>query len=407
MSFSTEVDIKNYVASGSSNVFAFPYLFLDDAHIIVIRTNLDGSEDLLVLSTDYTLTGEGDPAGGNVTITTGNPVAGAKITIYRDVPDIQGDDYPSGLKYFLPKAEGTFDKNAMKIQRLKSRVDKTVGRGPTDTASIPTVDELLAATTNNALVPVTVKINEVAGVGKGKFLYKNGSSQGIVQVGLTDNTDLVKARAYCCAAEGGSNGDTITAYRMGSITEHNTSGFSTAGATLYLSTGGNTTEAKPATGFILPVAILRKIDATDGIMDVNLPDIMFEHLQTKETAIIVVLDDTSVAVVDGLASIPIKPEWSGLELIRSYFSVDTPGVATASETMAIQIRRKRGAVEVDMLSVKVTLAEALYHASNGTVNPTNAGVLVGDRLKIDIDAIHLDTAALGLQGTLTFGPPIP
>lgn len=61
---------REHTASAGQTVFPVPYPFQDNADIKVVRINLDGSETTLAEPAHYTLTGAGNPAGGQYVLTT-------------------------------------------------------------------------------------------------------------------------------------------------------------------------------------------------------------------------------------------------------------------------------------------------------------------------------------------------
>lgn len=106
--------------------------------------------------------------------------------------------------------------------------------------------------------------------------------------------------------------------------------------------------------------------------------------------------DASVATGDGVVFAGIGAEYNGWKIVDVTAYVDTLGTPTGSETTDIQLRRKRLAASVDVLTTKVTLDDTEYYAADGSVNTANNTLATGDRLFIDIDNTQLTTAPLGL-----------
>ena len=75
--------------------YPVPFLFFTDGDLVVVVKDDTGLEDLQVLDTDYTVTGEGDPNGGNMLMTWAVPVT-STVTIFRDVPATQLTSYEEG-----------------------------------------------------------------------------------------------------------------------------------------------------------------------------------------------------------------------------------------------------------------------------------------------------------------------
>ena len=114
-----------YVGNGSTTVFAYTFRILDEAHLTVIKTAVDGADTTLTLTTDYTVSGVGDAAGGNVTMVTA-PAAGEKITILRGVPLTQGTDWQNQGPFYAETVEDAVDKLTMAVQQLSERVDRAL-----------------------------------------------------------------------------------------------------------------------------------------------------------------------------------------------------------------------------------------------------------------------------------------
>jgi hypothetical protein len=89
---------------------------------------------------------------------------------------------------------------------------------------------------------------------------------------------------------------------------------------------------------------------------------------------------------------------NGLKLVDAIAGVHTLGT---SNTLDVQIRRRRSSTDNDMLSTKITISAAEYYARDGVINATYQAIATGDRIFIDVDAIH-GTPAKGLYVTLVF-----
>ena len=111
--------------------------------------------------------------------------------------------------------------------------------------------------------------------------------------------------------------------------------------------------------------------------------------------------DAACEAGDGVVAFPIPASMNGMNLINVVATVTDKGV---TGTMDVQIRRQRGAAEVDMLSTKVTVGDE-YFAQDGVVNTSNDDVATGDQIFCDIDAIHSGTAADGCSVIAEFRLP--
>lgn len=111
-----------YLGAGTRGPFTIPFYFLDNAHIKAVKTHIITLvETPLVLTTDFTLTGVGNPDGGALTLTIGhgNLSSSYKLTIYRDPDALQLTDLTPYDKFPAESVEATVDKATMLIQRLR------------------------------------------------------------------------------------------------------------------------------------------------------------------------------------------------------------------------------------------------------------------------------------------------
>lgn len=79
-----------YNGNGTTGPFAYAFKILQSSDLTVYVTSATGVITYLTLNVDYTVTGAGNDAGGNVTLTSGSlcPV-GAGLTIQRNLPLVQ------------------------------------------------------------------------------------------------------------------------------------------------------------------------------------------------------------------------------------------------------------------------------------------------------------------------------
>ncbi|MFA5165572.1 MAG: hypothetical protein WC481_08445, partial [Candidatus Omnitrophota bacterium] len=109
-----------------STVFAVPYYFLADEDLTVIKVTIATSaESTLVLDTDYTVAGEGDPAGGTVTLT--DPLLDEyNLIIRREVELTQGTDFKEGEGQPAETLEECLDRLTMMCQQLQEQIDRDI-----------------------------------------------------------------------------------------------------------------------------------------------------------------------------------------------------------------------------------------------------------------------------------------
>jgi hypothetical protein len=96
---------------------------------------------------------------------------------------------------------------------------------------------------------------------------------------------------------------------------------------------------------------------------------------------------------------------NGMNLVAAVAAVDTTGT---TGTTTIMIRRRRQTTNADMLTVALTIdsteADSTTALTGITIDGTNDDVATGDKIYIDVDAVHT-TPAQGLSTVLTFRLP--
>lgn len=110
-----------YTEDGVTTVFPYPVRFFEDDELIVSR-EVGGVRTALVLNTDYTVTGAGDPAGGSIALT-GDPGTGSNIIIMRRTDWKQSVDLADSARNPAQAVEDQLDRFAMAGQDLGERLD--------------------------------------------------------------------------------------------------------------------------------------------------------------------------------------------------------------------------------------------------------------------------------------------
>lgn len=116
MTVSTEVNQAAYTGNGVTTVFPYTFRILNSANLTVTRIDLLEVETVLVLGTDYTVTGAGSYNGGSVTLI--NPLPnGYGLIIERDLSAVQETDLRNQGTFFAEVHEDVFDYLTMLIQQ--------------------------------------------------------------------------------------------------------------------------------------------------------------------------------------------------------------------------------------------------------------------------------------------------
>lgn len=109
--------------------------------------------------------------------------------------------------------------------------------------------------------------------------------------------------------------------------------------------------------------------------------------------------DTACTIVNGTVAFTVPATMNGWELVTAIASVTDKGI---TNTMDIQVRKRSGGADGDMLSTLITMGDEFFVADGVVKNDNTEDVATGDQVYIDVDAIHTGTAANGLSVTLVF-----
>jgi len=118
MAVEITVTVSQY-AGNASTVTPYPtgFAFQDNSWLRVFATPEDGESEALVLGSGYTVTGAGDPAGGNITMAVEYP-ATTVITIARRSPRTQLLDLEYNDRLPAQLVEDALDKLTFAVQEL-------------------------------------------------------------------------------------------------------------------------------------------------------------------------------------------------------------------------------------------------------------------------------------------------
>jgi hypothetical protein len=110
--------------AGSTGPISIPFYFLDATHIRAVKLS-GGVEPELVLTTDFSLTGEGDESGGALTLVAALAV-GETLTIVRSVPLTQETNWPVADPFPARSHEQAADKLTMLLQQIAEEQDRSL-----------------------------------------------------------------------------------------------------------------------------------------------------------------------------------------------------------------------------------------------------------------------------------------
>lgn len=138
-----------YTLSSATQTLPVPFYFLAEGDLKVIKAGT--TETVLILDTDYTVTGEGDTDGGSVILTGTDTDIGDDITITRDVAITQPVDYEENDKFPAEVHERALDRLTMIAQQLQESVSRSIKVPETEPADTVLVLPTKTARENTVL----------------------------------------------------------------------------------------------------------------------------------------------------------------------------------------------------------------------------------------------------------------
>lgn len=174
MTVETTTARVTYTGAGTTGPFSVPFYFLEDDDLTVIKTTIaDGTEETLTLTTDYTVSGAGEAAGGSVTLVA-TLSSSYKLTIIRDPDILQPADYPANDRFPAATHEKALDRATMILQRLKDLIDRSFRLSDGDVSGISLI---------------------LQNLGAGKLIAVNSAGTGIESIAAAD-VDLATVSAF-------------------------------------------------------------------------------------------------------------------------------------------------------------------------------------------------------------------
>lgn len=121
--------INQYVATALQTNFVYDYPIREASYLKVYATAPgsppDDTAQLLILNVDYTVTGVGSQAGGEIVLTTG-VVENTRITIYRDMPLERLQNFVNDSDYDVDTLNMNFNDQLMMMQQLRGEINKVI-----------------------------------------------------------------------------------------------------------------------------------------------------------------------------------------------------------------------------------------------------------------------------------------
>lgn len=135
MTLSTSVNKTSDAGNGSTTAFSFPYLFFaNDDLVVTLVVDSTGVETTQTITTNYTVAGAGNTAGGTVTMVTA-PATGETLVIQRIEQFTQGLDLVENDPMPSDNTEKQFDILTMLTQQLDEGLGRSLKLPASNTGS--------------------------------------------------------------------------------------------------------------------------------------------------------------------------------------------------------------------------------------------------------------------------------
>jgi hypothetical protein len=132
MTVSSTTSKASYTGNGLTTSFAVPFYFLAAADLqVILRSGT--TETVQALTTNYTVSGAGNEAGGTVTMLVA-PASGTTLTIRRSIAATQGTDLLPNDRLPAEDLEDGLDKLTMIAQQLGEESDRSIKYPASDAA---------------------------------------------------------------------------------------------------------------------------------------------------------------------------------------------------------------------------------------------------------------------------------
>lgn len=127
MTVSTEVARNDYIGTGATATFDFDFQIYDETDLLVTTTvTATGALTELSYPADYSVTGVGEPAGGQIVLTGGNLAAGETLSVRFRTTLTQETDLRNQGGYHPESVEDALDRLVKIDQQQQDEIDRTL-----------------------------------------------------------------------------------------------------------------------------------------------------------------------------------------------------------------------------------------------------------------------------------------
>lgn len=126
MTIASATNRMDYVGNNTTDTYSYTFKIFSKNDLRVTKKNTSNVETLLVVDTDYTVTGVGSLSGGTIVLTAGTLATGHTLTIRRVRSLVQETDIRNQGDFFPEAIENAFDHLVMLAQQHQDEIDRSI-----------------------------------------------------------------------------------------------------------------------------------------------------------------------------------------------------------------------------------------------------------------------------------------
>ena len=126
MTIASTISRMDYLGNNTTDTYSYTFKIFTKNDLRVTKKNTSGTETVLTVDTDYTVTGVGSSSGGTIVLSDGDLPTGYTLTIRRVRQLIQDTDIRNQGDFFPEGIENAFDHVVMITQQQQDEIDRSV-----------------------------------------------------------------------------------------------------------------------------------------------------------------------------------------------------------------------------------------------------------------------------------------